>query len=529
MDKRSGMARQLFGGRASLLVALVALVALGGCGEPAAKSFERVTASVFAITHVRVIDGTGAAARDDQSIVVRDGRIAAAATAATVRIPDGARAIDGRGRTLIPGLVGMHEHLFYGIADGFYPSDAAFARLYLASGVTTIRTAGAVDLYEDLRIKEAIDAGRLPGPRVYLTSPYIDASDPDTVAREVESYAAKGVTSFKAYTTIRSPELRALIDAAHARGLRVTGHLCAVGFREAAAMGIDNLEHGLAVDTEFYHAKEPDVCPDQGRAMGEMASMDPATDGGIHQLLQDLVRRGVAVTSTLAVLESLTGDSDAFDPRMPAVLAPRMRRIYDRMLPERSDRTTAGARAMGALVSREMQFERMFANAGGRLMAGADPTGWGGIVAGFADQRELELLVDAGLTPEAAIRVATLNGADFLYESEHVGSVEVGKRADLVLLRGNPAARISDVRNVEMVFKDGVGYDPDALIAASAGTVGDYNYRIVLRWPYNLLLFALIGLRTRRIVKWWRTRGRAWNSPATADGLAVIARAEPGA
>jgi hypothetical protein len=155
-----------------------------------------------------------------------------------------------------------------------------------------------------------------------------------------------------------------------------------------------------------------------------------------------------------------------------------------------------------------MRFERMFVAAGGRLIAGSDPTAWGGIVAGFADQRELELLVEAGFTPERAIQIATQNGAEFLNELDQVGSIETGRQADLVLVRGNPAAHIADIRNVEIVFKDGVGYDPDALIAASAGTVGRYDFRLLLRWPYNVLPLVLLVLVARLAMKVRRARTR---------------------
>ena len=406
-----------------------------------------------------------------------------------------------------------------------YPAPASFARLYLASGVTTIRTAGAIDVTEDLRIKQAIDDGRLPGPKIHVTSPYFGEMDPASVAGYVTAYADRGVTSFKAYMTMRGPELKALIDAAHARGLRVTGHLCAVGFREAAAMGIDNLEHGLIVDTEFYHDKQPDVCPDQGQFQGELRWTDPETDRDVHQLVQDLVRQGVAITSTLAVFESMTGDPDVYDPRMPAVLTPRVRRIYDRMLPGESDHVSNGwAKPMSTLLSHEMRFERMFAAADGRLLAGSDPTGWGGIVAGFADQRELELLVEAGFTPEAAIRICTSNGAEFLNESDHIGTVEAGRQADLVLVRGNPAVRISDVRNIEIVFKDGVGYDSEALIAASAGTVGEYYFRMYLHWPYSLVTLVLAALVARLVYRIARSLTRSAAAGTRERPAAIPAR-----
>ena len=487
----------------ALAVITTALLA-GACREPRARSFVSVEAPITAIAHVRVIDGTGSPARNDQTVVVRDGRIQAIGNAAAIAAPQGAHVIDGRGRTLIPGLVGMHEHLFYQAEEIGVPAQAPFARLYLASGVTTIRTAGTVDFKGDLRIKERIDSGELPGPKVHVTGPYLNARtaapDPEAIAREVEAQADRGATSFKAYMSLRGSELKAAIDAAHARGLRLTGHLCAVGFREAAAMGIDNLEHGLAADSEFYSDKQPDVCPNQGASVDELRHADIVTDGGIHRTIADLVRHGVAVTSTLAIYESFTGDESTFDPRTPGVLNSWVRKVYDGKRPDWIDRDTPRARMWAAMLTKEMQFERAFAAAGGQLLAGVDPTGWGGIVAGFGDQRELELLVLAGFTPEAAIQVATSNGADFLYEGDHIGTIAAGKQADLVLVRGNPSANISDVRNVEIVFKDGVGYDPAALIAATENAVGWDDWRHFLRWPLNIIPITLFVVLVERLL-----------------------------
>jgi hypothetical protein len=239
--------------------------------------------------------------------------------------------------------------------------------------------------------------------------------------------------------------------------------------------------------------------------VGEVAWLDVATDAGVRQLIADLVRHGTALTSTLAVLESYTGRESAFDPRTPLVLAQSLRSAYES---SRGSVATddAGSRMWSAMLSKEMQFERALVAAGGRLLAGVDPTGWGGIVAGFGDQRELELLVEAGLTPEAAIRVATLNGADFLYESDRVGSVAPGMLADLVLVRGNPSVNISDIRNVELVFKDGVAFDPQALVMSTTGTVGAFELRRIWRWPYNVVLSALVLLLIARIVSNARRR-----------------------
>jgi imidazolonepropionase-like amidohydrolase len=496
------------------LGALLLLFA-GGCRDPGVERFIHIQAPLLAITHVRVIDGTGRPGMADRTVVVQGGRIRAIGDTATLPVPAGALSVDGNGRTLFPGLVGMHEHLFYQTATAGVPAQAALARLYLAGGVTTIRTAGTNDFRGDLKIKEAIDAGRLPGPRVHLTGPYLYARsrnpDPEGVAREVASQAERGATSFKAYTTLRASELQAAIDAAHERGLRITGHLCAVGYREAAAMGIDNLEHGLAVDTEFYADKVADVCPDQNAVVADLAGVDVATDMRVRRTIDDLVKHDVAVTSTLAVFETLTGDESVFDPRLPGVLAPWVRRSYDSARARWIDRDAPLARMWAAMRTTEMQFERAFAAAGGRLMAGVDPTGWGGIMAGFGDQRELELLVQAGLTPEAAIHVATENGADFLREGDEIGTIAAGKRADLVLVRGNPSVSISDVRNVEIVFKDGIGYDPASLIAATQGTVGQYQVQQIIRWPLNVVLLGVVLALLVRVVR-LRRRIRAKKS-----------------
>lgn len=452
----------------------------------AVRAFVREDAAVIVLQHARVIDGTGAPARENQTVVVAEGVIAAIGDSDRTALPSGAKMIDLTDYTLIPGLVGMHNHMFFPAPNGepaLYPVHAtSFPRLYLAAGVTTIRTTGSVEPATDLEIKKLIDAGRLAGPKMHVTGPYLQGpvshtpqmhqlADAAEARRIVEFWIAQGVTSFKVYTHITPEELAAALKAAHARGIKVTGHLCSIGFREAAAAGIDNLEHGLVVDTEFFSGKTPGVCPSRQDAMREMAEKLDVSSEPVVAMIQDLVKRNVAVTSTLPVLEATLALSGR---------PPLERRVLDAMTPEariaclraRLDLANDTARAYGpALFKKEMQFELAFARAGGLLLAGLDPSG-NGVIAGFGDQRGVELLVEAGFTPVEAIRIATANGARFLGESERVGTLAAGKAADIVVIKGNPGADIADIRKVEIVFKDGVGYDSAKLIESARGLVG---------------------------------------------------------
>jgi imidazolonepropionase-like amidohydrolase len=448
-------------------------------------SFVSHAQPLLAITHVRVIDGTGARAKDNQTVLLRDGLIAAVGRSA--KVPKDATVIDGRGYTLIPGLVGMHDHMFYPAPkinpeakEAIYPEQASsFPKLYLAGGVTTIRTTGSTEPYTDLELKKAIDAGRIPGPKMHTTGPYLEGKDSFTpqmhelvdatdATNTVNYWIGEGATSFKAYMHITRSELAAAIAAAHAKNIKVTGHLCSIGFREAVDLGIDNLEHGLFVDTEFSEGKQPDVCPDAKAAVANLATMR-IDDPRLQQLISYLVSKHVAITSTLPVFETFVPGRAPLDSRVLDAMLPQTRLEY------LATRERVGAKAdtpWTKVFQLEQQFERAFVKKGGTLMAGLDPTGYGGVIAGYGDQREVELLVEAGFTPPQAIQIATLNGARFLGEDKTIGSIEAGKAADLVLINGNPATNIKDIENVALVFKDGVGYDPAKLVKAANGTVG---------------------------------------------------------
>lgn len=464
------------GYRLSLLCSLFVCLCLGAC-QKRSTEFISIADPVIALKHVRVIDGTGNPAREDQTIIIESGRIKAIGPASELAVPASATSLDLSGHTAFPGLVGMHDHLFYHTDRGnrFVGAGESFARLYLGSGVTTIRTAGAGNLDGDKATKRSIDNGYWPGPKIHLSSTYINHSDGEVldtkrIPEVMDQWAADGVATLKVYTNLNRSELATVVDAAHQRGLKVTGHLCAAGFLEAAQIGIDNLEHGLIVDTEFYSAKNLDKCPKQNSWIQEFTQLD-LTSPKVQELIRVLVDRRVAITSTLPVFETFTTPKFKLDPRMKDALTED---AYNACLSQIvvDEENPAWSKVWELAVQKEMQFEREFVKAGGLLMAGVDPTGWGGVLAGFGDQRGLELLVEAGFSPEEAIRIATLNGATFLGEADHIGTLAVGKQADVVIVRGNPSANIKDVRNVYLVFKDGVGYDSTKLIQSVHGSVG---------------------------------------------------------
>jgi imidazolonepropionase-like amidohydrolase len=450
--------------------------------------FVKEDAPVLVLEHARLIDGTGAAPQDDMRIDIAGGKITAVEAAkAYSPYPPNAKVLDMTGKTLIPGLVGMHEHLFYplpqrpesGLALYGEAADSA-PRLYLAGGVTTGRTAGSLEPYTDLELKREIDAGKRPGPKLDVTGPYLEGkgtfaiqmhqlADPTDAARTVDYWASEGVTSFKAYNYLTADELKAAIDHTHAHGLKITGHLCSIGFTQAAALGIDNLEHGLTVDTEFLPDKKPDECPSLRETEAYMEKSLDVEGPAVKELIRDLVAHHVAITSTLAIFETFGAGRPAMarETAALATLTPQAAKEY------LATRAFVAERPGGdTLLKKEMQFEREFAAAGGLLMAGCDPTGYGGVVPGFGDQRNIELLVEAGFSPLEAIRIATLNGATYLGKNASIGSIAPGKDADIVVLGGNPVEKIENVEKVELVFKDGVGFDPGKLIQSVNGLVG---------------------------------------------------------
>jgi enamidase len=385
--------------------------------------------------------------------------------------------LDLTGKTVIPGLIMVHEHLYYPTGAQVYAQlGASFSRLYLAGGVTTMRTGGNVNGIMDIKMKGEIEAGRQAGPAIDATAPYLNGpnsflqmhglADPGDARRQVDYWVKMGATSFKAYMTITRAQLGAAIEEAHKRKVKVTGHLCSVTYSEAADLGIDNLEHGFLAATDFVADKKPDQCPGQGAGQQTITAIDENGEP-FTALVKKLVEKNVALTSTLTVFETFTPGRPT-PPGLDVLVAP-LREQYQRTY----DRVSTNERSNYAkLFPKAMKLEHTFAKAGGLLIAGTDPTGSGGVIPGYANQRQVELLVEAGFSPVEAIQIATLNGAKYLGRDRRIGSVAVGKQADLVVVNGNPAANIADIRHVETVFKQGVGFDPAKLVESVKGRVG---------------------------------------------------------
>ena len=446
------------------------------------KEFITVDTNAVAIKDVTLIDGTGNPARTHQTIVMIKERIISVGNNSDIQIPQGALVLDGQGKTVIPGLVMMHEHLFYSkpFENWFSVGQMTFTfpRLYLSGGVTTMRTAGSIQPQTDLNVKKWIEEGKMAGPKMDVTSPFIEREGYDIpelgflgeqaeVSKLVNYWADKGVTSFKLYNHITKEDLKICVEEAHKRGLKVTGHLCSLTYEDASNLGIDNLEHGFAVASDFINDKEADLC-DPIKARNALIAVDE-NSLKINQLIDVLIKNKTAITATPVVFEPFT-NRELIPGGGESALAPQIyedvKKTYDRV----QNRDSASIKVF----NKDLLWVKRFYDKGGFLMAGTDPTGAGRTVAGFANKRTVEILFEAGFTLIDAIKICSLNGATYLGQQNDIGTVEAGKIADLILIDGDLTKDIQEIRNMEIVFKNGIGYDPKKLMESVKGKVGLY-------------------------------------------------------
>ncbi|WP_242203639.1 amidohydrolase family protein [Aestuariivivens insulae] len=444
------------------------------------KAFISIDTTMVAITHVKLIDGTGDSIKNNLTVIIHDGKIEHTGHSNTVLIPDGALIIDGTGKTIIPGLVMLHEHLFYTkFFENWFSvgqSTFTFPRLYLAGGVTTMRTAGSIQPQSDLNVKQWITDGKMIGPKMDVTSPFIEREGlpiaelgfikkTDEVSEIVDFWSKRGVTSFKLYNNITQEDMKVCIAEAHKRGFKVTGHLCSVTYEEASNLGIDNLEHGFRVSTDFLERKEENIC--DPFAARKSFNEEPIDSPKIKHLIEVLIKNGTTITTTPNVFEPYTnrelipgGGERAVSPEV----LKDVKNIYDRMVYKDSVQT--------ASYHKNMTWLKRFYDLGGKLVAGTDPTGAGRTVAGYANQHTIELLVEAGFPLVDVIKICTHNGAKYLNKAHEIGTIESGKIADLILVDGDLEKNIKTIRNMEIVFKDGIGYNSKKLFESVNGQVG---------------------------------------------------------
>ena len=465
------------------LTALICLVTVHTNAQnfvPSVARFISDSAKTTAFTDVKVIDGTGNPSKAHQTVIISNGIITQIGNVKDITIPQEAKVINCSGKTIIPGLVMLHEHMYYTMFLGNYfnvqEMPFSFPRMYLAAGATTIRTAGSIEPQTDLAINQMIRDGKLIGPDMDVTAPYIERKgydipsiniikDSAEAAATVNFWADKGCTSFKMYVHSTKEDLIAVVREAHKRHLKVTGHIGTLTYREAATLGIDNLEHGFFVASDFDHSKKENETNTAEERMA-LQNLD-VNSNEMKSLMQFLIKKNVAITSTLPVFEPYTnrevilgGGTDAMLPEVKEIVTERWQRAQQK------------DSASLVLFKKEIVWEKQFYDAGGLLVCGTDPTGSGRTIAGYGSRRELELLVEGGFTPLQAIRIATLNGAKYLGKDRTIGSVEKGKHADLVLLNGDPENNIMDIRNPEMVFKNGIGFDSKKIFESVKGKVG---------------------------------------------------------
>jgi len=387
------------------------------------------TGNDLAIVGATLIDGRGGAPITDSVVVIRGERIVAVGKRGSVNIPQGAEIVDAKGLTLLPGLIDAHFHI-----DGDDPLPA----LYLSHGITSLRDPGQwIEAYDIAR------KGSAPIPRLFLCGPHLDSPPPayptdsyivrdaDETRNAVNRFADDGASAIKVYFRLPLALVKVAIETAHARGIPVMGHLEIVDARDAISAGIDGIEHATSFGTSLLPLRDAEkyrqavLADNNFRREGRYQvwnSIDLNTPQA-KSLFKLIVDRGVFVSPTLAVFERQPGDKETTEMHVHAF------------------------KQMEAFVG-------LVKKAGAKIVVGSH-SDVPHAKRGWAYQRELELLVESGLTPMQALVAGTMENARYFHIADRLGSVETGKLADLVLVDGDPLKNISDMRRVKRVMLNG--------------------------------------------------------------------------
>jgi imidazolonepropionase-like amidohydrolase len=430
--------------------------------------------------------------RPNPGILVRNGTIL---HVGPVEASDGARVLSlDEGDFVMPGLFDLHAHYAVDLfGEGRVDEYTVNPVLFLANGVTSTFPAGEVDPAEARRGRERIAAGEIPGPRVYSSGPYWGTARPgwrddamtlDSIRREAAHWALSGARGFKA-KGIRPAQLRVVIDVAHEHGLTVTGHLDSgfrnsVNPRDAILMGIDRIEHFVGGD----------ALPADRSAYASLEALDlddPTTAEAVRAQTMLFVAQGTFFDATLTAY-GYYADREAavFDYWADEMgfLTPYARRVVEAGLPR-----TPNAQFERIYYVKRATVKAFYDEGGGAsLTLGTDHPSWGEFFSGFGAHRELHAMVLAGVPAVAALRAGTVNAARALGADERLGTIEAGKYADLLVVRGDPLSRITDTRNARYVVKAGDVYDPAALFDSVRGRLGPRSEADAAWWKGNLRL-----------------------------------------
>ncbi len=430
--------------------------------------YVKYNSKILALTNATVFDGNGSSVKKNQTLVIVNGYFQSIGQDSVINIPENAIIINLKGKTIIPGIVGVHNHLHIPRFP-FIGEEAS--KLYLASGVTTIQTCGSASPQKEIELSEKIKSGQSIGPNIVTSAPYFTGKggnpnmiiprDEKHIKDTIQYWTKKGVRWFKVYRNTKLSDLEIIIKEAHKHNAKVTGHLCSITFEQAINLGIDGIEHGLNSTSDFRKNKTFGIC-DGSREYIDEIIIESKKVKQLHQLMID---KNVFLTSTLAIYESSIPKKSFADKRTLNALSPFLVSQYQERR-KRYDNLKSNDNLREKRLKRIMAFEYQFFKMGGTLTAGVDAGRH--ILPGFGDQRNFELLKEAGFTTEEVFKIMTSNGAKVLSNSE-IGSIEKGKKADFVVIIGNID---KSIRNVELVFKDGYGYDPKLILQEVKGKFG---------------------------------------------------------
>lgn len=418
---------------------MAALAALANRISPMRKG-------ALAITNATLIDGTGAAPVADAVVVIEGDRITAVGPRAKVKIPKGATVVDAKGKTVLPGLWDMHAHF----------EQVEWGPIYLAAGVTTVRDVGnEFDFIKSVR--DAIKTGHGLGPRLLLAGivdgnskmalGIIRADNADEARAVVNRYKAAGFEQIKIYSSIKLDVLQTICAEAHRLGMTVTGHIPnGLNAQQGVEAGMDQINHIQYI---------PAIMLPKDRKPGVPVTLN-LDSAEAKQALEFLKAHGTVIDPTMALMELITNPADVpvstFEPGIAKVARELAGPLNNTGVPP------ASAQRAHQVFEQWMSVLGALHRAGIPIVAGTDQA-----IPGHSLHREIELYVKAGFTPMEAIQAATLVPARVMKVDKEVGSIEVGKRADLILVDGNPLESISNIRNVRQVVTGGRIYDTAAL------------------------------------------------------------------